>query len=76
MNIFACVTVCTVMHTSTPVIIAYLCCWTQAAEDGRARETCHGAAEEENGERGAENDEKRAKDRCQTFITLTQRTGH
>lgn len=44
----------------------------QAAEDGGERETCHGATKKENGERGAKNDEKRAKDRCQTFVTFIQ----
>lgn len=55
----------------------FLCLsWTQAAEVGWERETCHGATEKENGERGTENDEKRAEDCCQTFVTLIQRTGH
>lgn len=57
--------------------LIFLCLsWTQAAEAGWERETCHGATEEENGKRGTENDEKRAEDCCQAFITLIQNTGH
>lgn len=48
----------------------------QAAKTSGKRETCYGAAEEENGERGTKNDEERAEDRCQTIITFIQHQTH
>lgn len=70
---------CWVLSPSISCQLTMICLclsWTQAAEVGWERETGHRATEEENWERGTENDEKRAEDRCQTFITLIQRTGH
>ncbi len=57
------------------LIFLYLS-WIQAAEAGWEREAFNGATEEENGERGTENDEKRAEDCCQAFITLIQHYRH
>lgn len=42
----------------------------QTTEDGRERKTLDGAAEEENGERGSEDDEERTKNCRQALITL------
>lgn len=57
--------------------LIFLCLsWIQAAEAGWERETFNGATEEENGERDTENDEKRAEDCCQAFITLIQHYRH
>lgn len=42
----------------------------QTTEDGRERKALNGAAEEENGERGSEDDEEGAKNCRQALITL------
>lgn len=42
----------------------------QTTEDGREGKTLDGAAEEENGERGSENDEEGAKNCRQALITV------
>lgn len=42
----------------------------QTTEDGRERKTLHGAAEEENGEGGSEDDEEGAENCRQALITL------
>lgn len=47
----------------------------QTTEDGRERKTLDGAAEEENGERGSEDDEERAKNRRQALVTLRSDPG-
>lgn len=42
----------------------------QTTEAGRERKAVHGAAEKEDGERGAEDDEEGAEDGCQAFVTF------
>lgn len=56
------------VRCSDTALPLYVC--LQTTEDGWERKTLHGAAKEEDGERGPEDDEEGAEDRRQAVVTF------